>query len=316
MYFEVLNREPRKQVGARSRAAKALQREMVLPIQIQMYRPWCQDLHADTRAVFRDAGQEPEVVDVMALAPWPVIRYGLRCWDYVGPSDTSGCLEIRHRGLASDVVDRPLAIADDISHWPLLLTLESLQEKGWHAGSVTWHSLENLSEKRLRMRKGYPSMKHYFWAILHLDEILGRAVQAEGISASQCNAYYQCLLQFPEQHVPHGLRSAVYHLALKDKEPTRLQNPALAIEGPGEQPALADLPDVLPSALRVRNGAADPVPAVPPAVEDQMPLVVLALQDGAPDAVPPVPPPEMEPPGPDETGSGPDEMGSGPDVIL
>ena len=137
--IEVLERESQQavfleivDVGVRrKKCLKAYLREdvraMVFPATIQPLTVW--NAHAypcDQVSVYTEGF--PRTVDILRLAPWPVLRSSLRVWEK-GASDVQGCYGLFQSQLAS-LMDWDLMDANT----PALVVLETLASRGWELG--------------------------------------------------------------------------------------------------------------------------------------------------------------------------------------
>ena len=188
----------------RSAAAATFDNDSKL-VTVQRMAMWSEDGSAEgsasgTFSVYHNGF--PEVVDILAMAPWPVIRGGLRRW-HVGQSDTRGCLALsRPEPVRHDV--NALAVEDI----PTVCLLEALANSGWQHGQ-TPEAHTALSPKRFTVSDPLAS-RAYLRCLLRLDDLLGPGKMAE-LRPKQLALYYSCVLATDRpQLVPLGQDGAAY----------------------------------------------------------------------------------------------------------
>jgi len=93
------------------------------PIVVQEYSTWAARDSGATWDIYADG--QPEALDALHLAPWAVLRAGLKHWQQA-ESDTQGCVSVTSATLASD-------LEWDIRGGPVpaLALPETLGNQGW-----------------------------------------------------------------------------------------------------------------------------------------------------------------------------------------
>ena len=170
----------------------------------------------------------PSVVDVVALAEWPVLRAGLRSWA-TGPSDVQGCSTMHSPKLVAHELD---------DMWPLntptLSVLDRLRETGWMVGPQPQAHVRG--GERIFSVNDASRQKWYLQRLALLDDMLGRWAMP-CLRTDQPNKYYACLLLAASpRDVPLGLASKAYGHRLQ----ALLENTEGAREAVAEFDALLD----------------------------------------------------------------------------
>ena len=209
---------------------------MAMPVSLQAVSRWQED-----DQVYHDGC--PKLVDLVTLANWPVLRWGLRRWP-TAQGSTPGCVGI---GQSS----------------PLL---ETSAEEGWRAGEVsTLALLDALASSGWSRAEGRPPREHtadsprvfrvedplerkaYLRCLVGLDQ-LREVGQLTKLRSDQSASYYQCVLAADQPaSVPVDADSGVYSDFLKGKcEPLPIadaENLMIEDQAPSEHAhAVADSP--------------------------------------------------------------------------
>ena len=121
-FFRITVAHASRKVLARTNYARDLA-AAACPIVVQGYSTWAARDSGATWDIYADG--QPEAVDALHLAPWAVLRAGLKHWQQA-ESDTQGCVSVTSATLASD-------LEWDIrgGHVPALALLETLGNQGW-----------------------------------------------------------------------------------------------------------------------------------------------------------------------------------------
>ena len=130
----------------------------------------------------------PEQVDMLKLAPFPVLRHCTRVW-HSGASEEPGCLAFH-----SPTFARPSCEVGEEGA-PTLLLLDALHSEGWIRGRPHYphRSDEDASTRRLYCIDQCISRRHYLQCLLRLSELFARGLCELSCVAPQ--TYYQCLLR-------------------------------------------------------------------------------------------------------------------------
>lgn len=184
-------------------------RAMAMPATMQHMSAWRPRPHqAAGQDVFADG--DPEVVDVIRLAPWPVLRNELRQWQTRGDSDVLGCMCLRDPVLVADIEWDDIDVAI-----PALVVVERLLSRGWRLGArrVPPHTLQS---PRVFCSCKFVAMKAYLQCLLVLPTLLQHADFTELPSCAPA-AYYACVLRATDPAcVPRHCTQAQYNVILRN----------------------------------------------------------------------------------------------------
>ena len=286
-FFDVVDLSPARKKHLRSATAASFDNDSKV-VTIQRMASWAGEGAADAAAngqLLSCHDGYPDAVDILAEAPWPVFRGGLRRW-HVEDSTQRGCLALSRPAPVRHEPDN-LAIED----LPAICLLEALADAGWQRGQ-TPEAHTALSPKTFTVSDPLAS-KAYLRCLLRLDDLLGPGKMVE-LRPKQSAMYYNCILATERpQLVPLGQAAAVYKSLLDSGDPADGQ-PVEAIEdghASGDEMLLQCRPAPAAIASRVRRPsqqaasgakrqkcwqslvvAAQPVPAIGDAVgEGQLP---------------------------------------------
>ena len=136
LFFEIVDMNLRRKKLVRTASITALKR-MAFPVSAQHFGTWQFDGQS-TRGHDVYADGFLALVDVLDLAPWPVLRAGLRRWRRMF-SDVQGCECIGQSMLLSDT---------EWDLWtgsvPVLELLDRLRDSGWMLGpALALHTLKS-----------------------------------------------------------------------------------------------------------------------------------------------------------------------------
>ena len=162
-FFEVVDfGAGRKKVARTSQQLRAAR--MCQPVSVQFWQRRPADGGEDTYVV-QPVGP-PEVVDLMFLAEWQILRAGLRKWTRTSTGQP-GCLTLT----------QPLAVCQTAWNWrngdevPQVAILDYLATQGWRHGPIVSHTL--FTPKHLRPPTGKGgTAKAYFQCLACLPDLL------------------------------------------------------------------------------------------------------------------------------------------------
>ncbi len=161
------------------------QRLSALPAIVQHYGVW------NKQHRYPPAGMEcfpegpPEMVDLLRIAPWPVLRTSLRLWS-VGASDVQGCVALSGSRLVSGI-EWDLLSPDT----PALIILESLLNDGWAIGDRTEpHAIHD--GQRVIASVDCVDCKCYLQCLVAMHTLEQRGLQT--LPIHQHNLYYKLVL--------------------------------------------------------------------------------------------------------------------------
>ena len=208
-FFEIVDIQAGRKKAWRT-AGQSL-RGMCHPVAIQDLTWWPTGSEQGETTLYYHG--HPRVVDLLSLAPWPVLRCGMRRWQ-VDASATQGCVALRNPALVSCLPE----LAD--KETPAILLLERLAIAGWTRGQPPLeHTL--ATSKQFSMKDPIKS-KAYMQCLLRLPDLVGEGKQLNTLRSDQASMYYSCVLANKEGHqVPLGQKAKCYHklMALWDQTP-------------------------------------------------------------------------------------------------
>ena len=228
-FFQILDCGVRKKKLVPTQATSEF-KAMSFPCLVQPFAAWTGGAlrESSERDVFPDGFAE--VIDVLAMAEWRLLRAGLKSWK-TGPSDVQGCINVGRSILVSD------------GPWdfrrgsvPAIVLLEKLVELGWKVGA-------ELAEHTLTTRRVFRfadpvASKPYFQCLVSLPDLLA-SESFSSLPAGQPNSYYSCVLQAPRPELLKlGQPASFYAKCLAEGKGGRIVLP------PGQQPAILDDEDV------------------------------------------------------------------------
>ena len=199
-FFEVVDfGAGRKKVARTSQQLRAAR--MCQPVSVQFWQPRPADGGEDTYVV-QPVGP-PEVVDLMFLAEWQILRAGLRKWARTSTGQP-GCLTLT----------QPLAVCQTAWNWrngdevPQVAILDHLATQGWRHGPIVSHTL--FTPKHLRPPTGKGgTAKAYFQCLACLPDLLQPTFPE--LRAGQPCDYYGCVLATDKpQDIPLDLKPNAY----------------------------------------------------------------------------------------------------------
>jgi hypothetical protein len=123
-----------------------------------------------------DCEGSAEVVDLLDLAPWPVLRVALRRWD-VADSDTGGC-QLLQRSLCLSQLPRPKSV----TALPALTCLESLLKAGWSIGKPPAIHTVNTT-KQLKIGRDLVQQKSYLQCLVAIEDLA--AAGCDGVPSGE-----------------------------------------------------------------------------------------------------------------------------------
>ena len=212
---------------------------MAFPVLLQRVTLRTDPAPAGSRVVYHSA--YPTMVDLLGLAPWPILRSGLQKWT-AGSCEVPGCLALAEPGPLT-----PLPL--DSPHAPALALLDELVRSGWEYGKPPL--VHALSAAKHFTAKDPIAAKAYLRCLVGLESLLGRG-QLAGLRSDQPNGYYACILASGQpDSVPLGLPAIEYQA---------LVSSLLKISSSGQLP-----------------GSALPVPAIMDADDDDGPELSFAI---------------------------------------
>ena len=163
------------------RTAAQSQDAMARPVSLQRMAWWPAGVEREgERLVYHDG--YPQIVDLLQLAPWLVMRGGLRRWR-TAESGVVGCLALSEPEVVSAPTDWRL------EETPALCLLESLALAGWMRGPPPLqHTV--VSAKQFQVKDPIAS-RAYLRCLLGLDGLLGKM---PFLRSDQPATYYSCVL--------------------------------------------------------------------------------------------------------------------------
>ena len=231
-------------------AATSEQHAMAKLVSLQRMTWWPVGGHQEEAQVVVFHDGFPQIVDLLSLASWPVLRGGLRKWQ-TAESQVAGCMALS----GPEVVSAPSGWRRDDA--PAICLLEDLAHAGWTRGQPPLeHTL--ASSKTFAVKDPIAS-KAYLRCLLGLADLVSED-KMPCLRSDQPATYYSCVLASDQpQTVPCGQSPAEYKrlLALPPAEALLLlqnddqQQPILA------SPASSDEVELLPSLVdRARRAVA------------------------------------------------------------
>ena len=181
-------------------------RSMQLACTVQRYTLWQCDRPDPTKAVSVCIDGFPDVIDVMALAPWAALRVTLREWSFEEHTDLPYCLSLTNSSLTCEHEWDPRA-----KDTPALVVLEALLQEGWRAARKEKVPESHHLGVALRFLPcDFVQWKPYLQCLLSLELLLHKGLQSLP-SRGQCPGFYQCILDSPTPaNIPHGENSKFY----------------------------------------------------------------------------------------------------------
>ena len=200
-FFQLVDMAASRKKQLRTAAMGQNLQGMARPVILQSLRWWPAESEQGQQAIVYYDGY-PRTVDLLALAPWPVLRISLRRWQKTQAS-TAGCLALS----APETVTVP-------SDWrqedvPAICLLEQLAIAGWARGPAPLEHT-TVSDKRFEVRDPIAS-KAYLQCLLGLDDLVGEGKRMASLRSDQPALYYSCVLRSDlGQIVPLDQSAAAY----------------------------------------------------------------------------------------------------------
>ena len=220
--FRVLDTNVRsKKIMKESDDARAM-KTMDWPIRIQQFvlrRPTV-DLYPAEQCLMT-IEQDSEIVDILDIAPWPVLRLALRRWD-TDNSEEAGCLCLKSSLCIGNVS------AADIRDVSALVCLETLFRLGWTVGNPP---VTHTASSPKQFKVNDPTReKPYLQCLVSLVAIQDKCGQ--GIPANATRSVYLSLLDraFGESELPAAIQDDLADLAADAADAERAEADILAIE--------------------------------------------------------------------------------------
>ena len=203
-FFVIVDEAAGRKKQLRTAASEA-QRGMAKPVSVQRMTRWPAEIDQDGSGTLLYHDGFPHIVDLMSLAPWQVLRGGLRQWQ-TAESTVAGCLTL----LASEAVSAQSGWQRDGT--PTLCLLEDLARAGWARGKPpSEHTL--VSSKTFAVKDPMAS-KAYLRCLLGLESLVCED-KMSCLRSDQPAMYYACVLASEQpQMVPCGQRPAEYRKLL------------------------------------------------------------------------------------------------------
>ena len=129
----------------------------------------------------------PEVVDLLFIAEWSVLRTGLRQWEHVAAADQPGCLTLGESSLVHETAWN----FRDGGSVPHVALMDYLDANGWQRGHIAVHTLDSEKLMAPPLAKTGPA-KPYMQCLACLRDILTDAFPA--LPTGQPAHYYSCVL--------------------------------------------------------------------------------------------------------------------------
>ena len=179
-FFQVMQLNLRMKKFSKER--KATLRDMSMPAQLQFL-----DIVSDCgdRVVVRPEGQ-PEIVDLVDLAPWPVFRLAFRKWN-IGSAVVPGTLALT----GSSLLTAATAI-EDLKSVSALACLESLFSAGWALSASQQPEVHTSDSPRAFFVDDPVRAKAYLMCLVALPELL--KTHGDGVPSKKQAGFYMNLL--------------------------------------------------------------------------------------------------------------------------
>ena len=224
-FFQIVDCGVRKKKLVPTQATSE-HKAMSLPCLVQPFAAWTGGAPRESseRDVYPDGFAE--VIDVLAMAEWRLMRVGLKRWE-TGPSDVQRCISV---GRSIPVSDTPWDFRR--GSVPAIVLLEKLVELGWKVGA-------ELAEHTLTTRRVFSfadpvASKPYFKCLVSLPDLLA-SESFSSLPAGQPNSYYSCVLQAPRPELLKlGQPASFYAKCLAEGKGGRI------VLQPGQQSAILD----------------------------------------------------------------------------
>ena len=185
-FFLVVDRNASRK--HRLRTAAMSDDAVVKAVSVQRMASWSGEGSSEAAAqgqilAFHDG--DPQVIDFLAMAPWPVLRGGLRRWQ-VDCAQVPGCAALARPELA-----RPSWASLSLEDAPTICVLEALASAGWQRGVAP--ARHTRGSAKVFMVKDPIASKSYLRCLLCLEDIVGPG-KMEALVSGQPAMYYNCVL--------------------------------------------------------------------------------------------------------------------------
>ena len=212
--IEVLDLAVKRKKQVQTASAIAIRR-MSVPASLQHYGIWNAGTYpGQSQEVYPDGC--PQVLDLLCVSPWPVLRTTARQWD-VQPSDVAGCVRLTQPAL---VMDRQWDLRHQVV--PVVILLDRLTATGWAHGAPP--ALHTKATARVFRMADVISCRSYLQCLLVLEEL--QASGLPGLRSDQVTRYYTTVLADAcPAAVPLDLAQAEYSAWASGREPAKRPTP-------------------------------------------------------------------------------------------
>ena len=207
VFFKVLRQKPAQKRSVRVAGDPLEAAHPSDTMQLQLFNQWAGGDAAGQEPVHLYAQELPQVISLLALAPWAYWRAACIRWVQAEHSDVEGCEDFVKGSVCS------WAAEADVGSLPTVVRLERLAVAGWRPGREEDHKHTDVDDRLCWLGVGFARVPSYFAVLLGLENLILQG--AKEVWPGQPEAYYELVLEFPAHNPPPGHNATQYQELLQ-----------------------------------------------------------------------------------------------------